>query len=495
MNPTLARPDVVSRHPCRLPALHSGSEAIEGADLSGTDHVSPRDRHAVLWRIPFCSAEQVSRGAKTARAVLDVWQCWPAERRADVLRAVAGRVQAEAERFALQIAVDTGKPLGDARLEVGFAVDLVREALRFACGTTGEGWRGAGWHLRRQPVGVVAIITPWNNPLAIPLGKLAPALLHGNTVVWKPAPAGAALALRILNLLLEAGLLPGTVNVAQGDRTTAMLLAADGNVDAVTLTGSSTAGQALHTVCAARRVPFQGELGGNNAAIVWADADLPAAASSLARAGFGAAGQRCTATRRVIVPYECFHHFRELFLEATARLRWGDPLDAATDVGPLISADALRRVGAVIDRTRSSGVAVFAPHTASSPGTDGFYYPPTVVCCDDDSMEVVQEETFGPVVVLQQARDWNRAVRLCNGVSQGLVAALFSRSRDVQERFLAEARAGMLKINMPTAGAVACAPFGGWKESGIGPFEHGVADAEFYSRYQTIYVSEPSALS
>ena len=402
---------------------------------------------------------------------------------------MAGRVECDSERLAREIATDTGKPLRDARLEVRFAIELVHAAVRFAAEPTGDGWSGRGWRARRRPLGVVAAITPWNNPLAIPLGKLAPALLHGNTTVWKPAPAAAAIASGVLDLLLEAGLPPGSVTLVQGDRTTAELLAADPRVDAVTFTGSSAAGLSLHALCAGRRVPFQGELGGNNAAIVWSDADLSSVAREVARAGFGAAGQRCTANRRLIVSAEVHDRFRDLLLSTVADLHWGDPLAEDTEVGPLLSADAMERVAGVVDRARSAGAAVSAPHGSPLPGR-GFYYPPTVVCCDDEGAEVVREETFGPVVVLQRALGFDRAIELCNGVPQGLVAALFSDSPALREQFLAEAQAGMLKLNMPTTGAAADAPFGGWKDSGAGPFEHGLADAEFYSRRQALYARE-----
>jgi acyl-CoA reductase-like NAD-dependent aldehyde dehydrogenase len=258
----------------------------------------------------------------------------------------------------------------------------------------------------------------------------------------------------------------------------------------VTFTGSSGAGVAAQVLCARRRIPFQGELGGNNAAIVWSDADLEQAATLLALGGFGNAGQRCTATRRVIVDRQCAARFFEFFQQAVAGLKWGDPLDPLTQVGPVISRRAMRRIAGVIDRAREAGATICVPHDSEThprSGTNGFYVPPTIIRCHDPTSEIVQEETFGPVVVLQEAAAWDEALALCNGVSQGLVASLFSESKNRQESFLAESRAGMLRINGPTAGASAGAPFGGWKASGIGPAEHGPADVEFYTRWQTIY--------
>jgi aldehyde dehydrogenase (NAD+) len=293
-----------------------------------------------------------------------------------------------------------------------------------------------------------------------------------------------------------AGLPPGIVNLVHGDRGTAEHLLSDPNIDGATLTGSSRAGFAAQVICMRRRIPFQGELGGNNAAIVWSDADLGQAAALIALGGFGSAGQRCTATRRVIVDRECSGKFLDQFQEAVSELSWGDPLNERTRVGPVISKDALRRIAGVVDRARAAGATVLTPHASAFPaevGPGGFYFPPTIVCCRDPAAEIVLEETFGPVVVVQEANSWEHALDLCNGVSQGLVASLFSSSAGHAREFLAEARAGLLKINTPTAGAAADAPFCGWKGSGVGPPEHGVADIEFYSRWQTVYRSETQA--
>jgi acyl-CoA reductase-like NAD-dependent aldehyde dehydrogenase len=290
---------------------------------------------------------------------------------------------------------------------------------------------------------------------------------------------------------MDAGLPANVVTLVQGDGTTAETLMADRNVDAVTLTGSLAAGHAAQTICAGRCAPFQGELGGNNAAIVWSDADLRFAARCVARGGFGSAGQRCTANRRLIVEETCYPEFLQALRDATATMPWGDPLDEETEVGPVISSAALRRIAAVIERAGAAGHDVISPHRDSRSADEllrrGWYVPPTLICCDDPAAEIVQEETFGPVVVIQRAKDWEHAIALCNGVRQGLAAAVFTDSLERQQRFLAEARAGLLKINASTAGAAPDAPFCGWQTSGVGPPEHGAADIEFYTRSQTIY--------
>lgn len=472
-----------------LPAAFFGEEAISVPGLETLDHVSPRNRRERLWSVPIGTRDEVSAAASAARDALKGWSGRPYERRVAMLSSVAERVSARADDFARRIVIETGKPIREARLELDYAVGLVRGAVR-AAGTPTEG-SGSGWTQRRRPQGVIAIITPWNNPLAIPLGKIAPALAHGNTVVWKPAPAGAALALSLLDVLMDAGLPADVVTLVQGDAKTAEKLMAERNVDAVTLTGSLAAGHAAQVICAGRCAPFQGELGGNNAAILWSDTDLRSAARCVAQGGFGSAGQRCTANRRLIVDETCWPEFLEALRDATATMQWGDPLDEETEVGPVISSAALQRIAAVVERAGAAGHDVFSPHRSSPAAADlercGWYFPPTLVCCDDPAAEIVQEETFGPVMVVQRAKDWEHASALCNGVRQGLAAAVFTDSLERQRQFVAEARAGLLKINASTAGAAPDAPFGGWQASGVGPPEHGAADIEFYTRSQTIY--------
>ena len=279
--------------------------------------------------------------------------------------------------------------------------------------------------MRRQPLGTVALITPWNNPIGIPLGKLAPALLYGNTLVWKPAPAGDPMAVAIMEHLRAAGCPAGAVCLLSGDRRTAELLMAEPAIDAVTLTGSLAAGYTAQDVCSSRHIPLQAELGGNNAAIVSPDADLDEATRLIAEGAFGSAGQRCTANRRAIVEDRVYQPFVQRLITAAAALGWGDPCEEKTRIGPLISAEHCQRVSDVVEHLRGEVDAVISPQH-ESPSLSGLrklgtYYPPTIVCCDDCGHEVVQEETFGPLLVVQRAADFSHAIELCNGVKQGLV--------------------------------------------------------------------------
>lgn len=470
-----------------LPAAFIDGETIPAGDLRAGIHRSPRHQRP-LWSVTLSREELVARACAAARSAGPRWSSTEMAERAQLLERLAPLLEAESAALAEQMAIEIGKPVTQGQAEVSRGAALLKATAGRARDPL-EQPGGAGACFRYRPLGVIGMVTPWNNPVAIPLGKIAPALLYGNTVAWKPAPAASSVALWVMELLHRAGCPPGVVNLVCGDRSTALALMG-GDVDAVTLSGSLASGRAAQEICGRRMIPLQAELGGNNAAIVWSDSDLEEAAARIAEGAFGFAGQRCTANRRVIVDARCCDEFLSSLQSAVANLVWGDPLDLRTQIGPLVTTEARDRVAALVSRTGSAH-AVLAPHRdrpeCEQLLREGAYYPPTIICCDDPEHEVVQEETFGPVLVLQRAADWEEAMKLCNGVRQGLVAALFSSSAELQARFLQEAQAGILKLNSATADADAETPFGGWKASGIGPPEHGAANREFYTRTQAVY--------
>ena len=459
-----------------------------GAPAAPWVHRSPRCAAEILFEVPNASEAEVKRAAATAAAAWPEWRSRPMNDRLKILNDLAARLENSAAEFARQLAVEIGKPVRHAHEEILRAAASIRDVARRAPGLAATVRETAG-QVRRMPLGVVGIISAWNNPVAIPLGKIAPALAYGNTVVWKPAPAGAKIAQALMSLLHAAGVPTGAVQLVLGDHVTAQQIAADENVNAVTLTGALAAGQAMQEICARRFVPLQAELSGNNAAIVWDDADLADAAGKIAWGAFAFAGQRCTANRRVIIRAAQFENFFTALEKATARLPWGDPLDAATEIGPLIYPAKVAEQAALVAAAVSDGTAhrVAQPHALADWMAVGNYAPPVIAACDAPASALVQDETMSPLLVVQRADDFEHALSLCNGVRHGLMAALFTGSRPLQEKFLTEARAGVLKFNTATAGVDVSLPFGGWKASGLGPPEHGTGDVQFFTQPQAVY--------
>jgi len=448
-------------------------------------HRSPRDSSVVLWEVPTQRDAATAQASESARRALPAWQDLAPRQRANALEDWAAQLIANSESLANQIVEDIGKPITMARAEIRRSAEILRALAQLAAQPL-EAVSGPNARYRHEPLGVVAIITPYNNPVAIPVGKIGPALLYGNSVIWKPAPAASMIARRMLELGRGTGWPDGILNLCIGDHLTAGLLAEDEHVDGVSISGAAAAGYSLQAICAKRHIPFQSELGGNNPAIVWDDAELPTAAELIASGAFGFAGQRCTANRRAIVSSDCFDSFVKLLTQATARLAWGDPRHEQTVIGPLISVAKRDELRALLDRAAAAGNRLLIPHE-NQPPKNGAYCAPTIVLAENPADEIVQEESFGPVLVVQRASDFDQAMSLCNGVKQGLVAALFSNSPVRRAQFLRDARAGVLKINRATADADATSPLGGWKASGSGPAEHGPSDREFYCRVQTIY--------
>ena len=432
---------------------------------------------------PAANGAAADDAVRRCRAWLEDWQGAGTAARTTALERLADQLEPQADQFAAAMADELGKPVRYGRLEVVRSAEMLR-AVAARARAADESDRAGTAEIRRRAQGVVALITPWNNPVYIPLGKLGAALAYGNSVLWKPAPAAIGIS-RSLAELFEA--LP--VAMVEGGSEAALAAINDPGVDAVSVTGSSAAGYAAQEACASRRIPLQAELGGNNGAIVWSDADLRLAAREIADGAFAQAGQRCTANRRVIVHRERRDELIELLRAETEAMPWGDPRDPETRIGPLVSAAERDRVAQVVYRA-GPGVQLIVPHgseTPEVPGFDGAFYPPTIAVCDLPEHELVREETFGPVLVVQTAEGWEEAIDLLNGVPQGLAAALFSSSDELAERFLREAQAGILKLGRSTTDAEIDVPFGGWKGSGIGPPEHGDFDRDFYTRPQVVY--------
>jgi len=462
--------------------LAAGKKSNDGhkPDLE-IEHCSPQNP-ARRWSFPTAQVDTIDTAVAAAKSALVSWPAAGAIKRFALLKNFREQLRQSEEELVDFLVEDIGKPVRYARMEVARAMALI-DALEKQIEPE-PFFKETGF--RREPLGLIALISPFNNPLAIPVGKFVPALLFGNTVIWKPAVAGSRIAEKTLQLFQRAGGSEALQIVLGNGKVARDLMS---KCDAVTISGSLSAGRAAQEICAAKHLPLQAELGGNNASIVWHDADLEGAAGKIAEGAFAFAGQRCTANRRVIVDLKIHDAFLAQLISASSRLGWGDPANEQTQIGPLINAAARERAEATLDRARAASFRVITPHGKSFRQSGGAWLRPAIVCCDDPEAEIVQEETFAPVLVVQQARDWEEAIALCNRVRQGLVAAIFSDSAERVHNFLQRMRAGVLKVNSSTADAAVDLPFGGWKASGIGPPEHGVANREFFRRMQTIYFS------
>jgi alpha-ketoglutaric semialdehyde dehydrogenase len=470
---------------------------LNGQAPANLVHRAPRETEEILFEIPVAGANEIASATLCAQAAWKSWRKTSIGSRCNILEQLATRLESAAPDLARQMAVEIGKPISHGLEEVRRAAANVRDVVRRAATFAFHVPEPAGL-VRHEPHGIVALVSPWNNPVAIPVGKIAPALVYGNTVVWKPAPAATQISQAVLNLLWNAGVPQHAVQLLPGDHSTAQELAANQNVNAVSLTGSAQAGYAIQAICAQRFLPFQAELGGNNAAVIWDDADLAQAARQVAWGAFGFAGQRCTATRRLIVSEASFESLWAELKLAAEELNWGDPLEPSTDIGPVIDAGKRAALTALISTARASGAKervelLFENRAKESWVKAGAYAQPAIICCNEPHHPLVQEETMSPLLVVQRAQDFDHAVRLCNGVRHGLAAALFSNSIELQNQFLGEAKAGILKINSTTAGVDVSLPFGGWKMSGLGPPEHGTGDRLFYTRMQAVYGAERPA--
>ena len=375
------------------------------------------------------------------------------------------------EKWVQALIATIAKPRADAEAEVTYGLALLTQVIA----TLNDPAPCDAPTVTHRPVGRAGLITPWNNPFAIPLGKLAPAIGFGNTIVWKPALPGTVLA-RLLHISLEAAGLADTVVLLTGGANTGAAIIEHGDLDLLSFTGSVPTGRAIIAAAGIRALPVQAELGGCNAAIVDASADLNAAATDLATAMFSFAGQRCTAIRRVIVLQDIAPDFTDRLVAAADALHLGHPADPATQIGPVIDRGAQQRFLALAN----ASAPIDQPQS-------GCWVAPALLHNLLDDHPLLNEEVFGPLAAIQVARDLDHALALHNATDFGLVGAIYTNDPESERRFLAEAEAGMLSINRARPPFAASGPFVGWKASGYGPPEHGRWNRDVYARPQAHY--------
>jgi alpha-ketoglutaric semialdehyde dehydrogenase len=451
---------------------------------------SPNRPSEAIGEFPASGAEDVDAAVEAAATAFRGWADTPIAQRGAILTKAAAVVEERVEEIAQDMTLEMGKPIRESRIEAARAAAIFRY---FA----GEGWRplgevyeqsatGQALYTVRRPLGVVGLITPWNFPCAIPAWKLTPALAYGNTVVLKLPQEAPLTGLHLASCLEAAGLPAGVLNVLVGRGSeVGTPLVEHPQVRAISFTGSVAVGEEVRERATKRGARVQLELGGHNPLIVMPDADPDKAVEAAYAGAFWAAGQKCTATRRIYVHESLYDDFRDRLVTRMERGKVGDPTDGETEVGPVVTEKAMNEILEAIERGKSEGGRLVAGGERLD--DDSYLVAPALFEDVADDAFLSCEEVFGPVTSLYRFGTLDEALERANAVEYGLTAGIFTSDLGAIRRFVREAEAGILKVNQQTPGAEVHVPFGGIKGSGFGPHEQGRAALEFYTEVVTVY--------
>jgi aldehyde dehydrogenase (NAD+) len=444
---------------------------------------------------PLSGTEDAQGAVCAALEAQAKWRRTPAPRRGEILFRAAEILVRNKERYARELTEEMGKVLKEARGDIQEAIDMTYYM-------AGEGRRNYGQTTPselpdkfamsvRAPVGVVGLITPWNFPMAIPSWKIMPALVTGNTVVFKPSQFSPKSAHNLIAALEEAGIPPGVVNLVHGEgKDVGAAIIDDPNINLISFTGSNAVGKQIAIRCAELGKPVSLEMGGKNAITILDDADLDLALEGVLWSAFGTTGQRCTAASRVIVHANVYETFASKLVDRTRKLRLGNGLDDSTDVGPVVNTDQLKKIASYMPVGREDGATLACGgERAQGDGLDGgYYFEPTVFLDAKPTMRISQEEIFGPVTALIRVESLEEAAEVNNRVPYGLSSSIYTR--DVNKAFKAIERldTGLVYVNAGTIGAEVHLPFGGTRGTGNGHREAGTAALETFTEWKSVYV-------
>jgi aldehyde dehydrogenase (NAD+) len=449
----------------------------------------------VLGKFPRSGAEEVAAAVDTAKAAYEEWRLVPAPKRGEILFRFAQVLEREKPALTDLMTHEMGKVKAEAGGDVQEAIDMsyymAGEGRRLWGQTTPSELRDKFNMSIRVPVGVVGAITPWNFPIAIPSWKMAPALVCGNTVVLKPAEDTPALAARFVELLHEAGVPEGVVQIVHGfGETAGDALVRHPDVPVITFTGSRATGVAVTKAAADQLKHVHLELGGKNAIIVLDDADLDLAVEGIVWSAFGTSGQRCTAASRVIAHEKIYDALQSKLVAAAEGLRLGPGWEDDTDVGPVINRAAIEKIHAYTKIGSDEGARLLTGGEIATEGdlAKGFFYRPTIFGDVDSKMRIAQEEIFGPTTALIKVRDFDEALRVANGIKFGLSSSIFTRDVNKAFRAMRDLQTGITYVNAGTTGAEVHLPFGGTKDTGNGHREAGQAALDVFTEWKSIYV-------
>jgi aldehyde dehydrogenase (NAD+) len=459
------------------------------------DSVNPARRHEVVGHFARATASDVELAVKAAVAAQPGWARSPMPHRAEILARAGQLLQQRKEDLAQAMTRDMGKVLTESRGDVQEGIDMAKYMAGQGRNPIGEvvpsELRNKRAFAERVPIGVVGCITPWNFPVAIPCWKLMPALLAGNAVVFKPAGDAPLLGVKLAEILVEAGLPKGVLGLVTGfGEEAGTALVEHPEVRAISFTGSVAVGQQIAATCGRLGKRVSLELGGKNAMVVSADADLELAVEGALWGAFGTAGQRCTATSRLIVDGRVLAPFTEQLVARVAKLRLGDGLDAETDVGPVINQTQLRRIHGYteVGRQESAKLLIGGQIAAEGKLSEGSFYQPTVFAEVTSEMRIAQEEIFGPITVIIPASDLDEAIRIANGTRYGLSLSVYTRDIDRALQAVDRLDAGIIYVNAPTIGAEIQLPFGGTKWTGNGFRAAGTTAMDEFTEWKTVYI-------
>jgi alpha-ketoglutaric semialdehyde dehydrogenase len=474
--------------------LFIAGEWVDSVSGRTFESLNPADRRDVVGRFQAGTAADVAMAVKAAEMALSRWKATPAPKRGEILYRFGALMAEHKERLARAMTREMGKVLAEARGDVQEGIDI-------AFLMAGEGRRMFGdtvpselpdkWAMSiRQPIGIAGIITPWNFPIAIPCWKMMPALVAGNTVVFKPASDTPHCATLLVELMAEAGFPAGTVNlVTGGGAEVGDAIVESPDVNVISFTGHTSTGKRIAEQAARRLKRVSLELGGKNGVVVLRDADLDLATDGILWSAFGTTGQRCTACSRVIVEWPVVEPLLERLERRTKALRLGSGLDEATDVGPLINPAAVEKVGSYIEIGRAEGELVLGgrPATHGELG-HGNFFTPTIFRNVAPMDRIAQEEIFGPVLSVIAVDDYPAAVTALNQIRYGLSSSIFTSDANMAFRAMRDFETGIVYVNAGTTGAETHLPFGGWKETGNGHREAGHAALDTFTEWKAIYV-------
>ena len=465
-------------------------EWIAGATTSRD--VNPSDTSDVIAEYAQADKAQAERAVEAARAAFPAWAAFPVQARADLLDKVGNEIIARKDELGRLLSREEGKTLPEGIGEVVRAGNVFKffagEVLRRAGELLPSVRPGIDVELTREPLGVVGIIAPWNFPAAIPAWKIAPALAYGNTVVFKPADLVPGMAHAIAKILIDAGCPKGVFNFVMGrGSVVGEVIVNDKRVDAITFTGSVETGRQVAAKAVARMAKFQLEMGGKNPLVILDDADLKTAVECAVNGAFFSTGQRCTASSRLIVAQGIHDKFVSAMVERMQKLVIGNGLDPKTEIGPAVSQQQLDQDQSYVKIARDEGANLKLGGERLNRPTQGYYMAPALFTDTHNKMRINREEVFGPVASVVRVKDFDEALEVANNTEFGLSAGIVTSSLKYSSAFKRRSQAGMVMVNLPTAGVDYHVPFGGRKGSSYGPREQGAYAREFYTIVKTAY--------